>query len=159
MGQPLQALDDLNADDAHRLLGLQGDALRQAQRRQCSVPFVSPTDPASRDKLLSLAAQRRLSVVQGNRLGHLLGLDVSKGKALQRLKQYLGCPDVKVLGLGDSPNDLPLLDASDCAVVVPGANGPHPALKPGLDAGLYQLAPAPHGVGWSAAVLRLIPGL
>ena len=159
LGQPLQALDDLDADAADRLLGLRGDALHQAQRRQCSVPFVSPADPAARDKLLALAAQRQLSVVQGNRLGHLLGLEVSKGKALHRLKQHLGCPDVKVLGLGDSPNDLPLLDASDCAVVVPGANGPHPALKSGLDAGLYQLAPAPHGVGWSQAVLRLIPGL
>ncbi len=159
LGQPLQALDDLHPDDADRLLGLRGEALRQAQRRQCSVPFVSPSDPASREKLLALAAQRQLSVVQGNRLGHLLGLDVSKGKALQRLKQHLGCLEVKVLGLGDSPNDLPLLEASDCAVVVPGADGPHPALKPGVDAGLYQLAPAPHGAGWSAAVLRLIPGL
>ena len=155
----MQALDDLNPDDADRLLGLRGEALRQAQRRQCSVPFVSPTDPALRDNLLALAAQRQLTVVQGNRLGHLLGLGVSKGTALQRLKQHLGCPDVKVLGLGDSPNDLPLLDASDCGVVVPGANGPHPALKSGLDAGLYQLAPSPHGVGWSQAVLRLIPGL
>ena len=29
--------------------------------------------------------------------------------------------------LGDSPNDLPLLEAADLAVVVPGVEGPHPS--------------------------------
>ena len=39
LGEPLQALDDLSEMDADRLLGLSGEALQMAQRRQCSVPF------------------------------------------------------------------------------------------------------------------------
>ena len=159
LGEPLPALDDLSDAEAVRFLGLSGEALKQAQRRQCSVPFVSPKTPESRHRLQVLAEMRQLGVVQGNRLGHLLGAGVSKGQALKTLKQRQGVPDVKVLALGDSPNDLPLLDVSDCAVVVPGAAGPHPRLLAGVAEGRYQLASAPHGEGWSAAVLKWIPGL
>ena len=63
------------------------------------------------------------------------------------------------MALGDSPNDLPLLEAGDCSVVVPGATGPHPELQGAVAEGRYRLAPAPHGEGWSAAVLSWIPGL
>ena len=159
LGEPLHALDALSDTEADRLLGLSGEALQQAQRRQCSVPFVPPKTPESRHRLQVLAEMRQLGVVQGNRLGHLLGAGVSKGQALQTLKQRLGVPEVKLLALGDSPNDLPLLDAGDCAVVVPGPAGPHPELQAGVSEGRYQLAPAPHGEGWSAAVLCWIPGL
>ena len=159
LGESLPALDELSDHEADRLLGLRGEPLRKAQRRQCSVPFVPPVSVESRQRLQVLAEMRELAVVQGNRLGHLLGGGVSKGRALQVLKQRLGAPDVKVLALGDSPNDLPLLEAGDCAVVVPGPAGPHPELRAGVAQGLYQLAPAPHGEGWSAAVLRWIPGL
>ena len=159
LGEPLPALDDLSDAEAVRLLGLSGEALKQAQRRQCSVPFVPPSDPGSRQRLQLLAESRQLGLVQGNRLGHLLGGGVSKGQALQTLKQRLGVSGVKVLALGDSPNDLPLLEAGDCAVVVPGPAGVHSELQAGVDEGRFQLAPAPHGKGWSAAVLRWIPGL
>ncbi len=159
LGQPLQALDDLSDQEADRLLGLSGEALQQAQRRACSVPFVSPPDGESRRRLQQLAQARQLAVVQGNRLGHLLGADVSKGRALAVLKQRQGASDVAVLALGDSPNDLPLLHAGDRSIVVPGAKGPHPALQDGLDNGQFQLAPAPHALGWAAAVQRWIPGL
>jgi mannosyl-3-phosphoglycerate phosphatase len=66
---------------------------------------------------------------------------------------------VAVLALGDSPNDLPLLHAGDRSIVVPGVNGPHPALQSGLVEGRFQLAPAPHAHGWSAAVEQWLPGL
>jgi len=159
LGQPLQALDDLSDQDADRLLGLSGEALQQAQRRACSVPFVSPADSESRGRLQQLAKARQLVIVQGNRLGHLLGADVSKGTALAVLKQRQDASEVSVLALGDSPNDLPLLNAGDRSIVVPGAKGPHPALQDGLDVGRFHLAPAPHALGWAAAVQRWIPGL
>ena len=101
--------------------------------------------------------QRGLTVVQGNRMGHLLGSGISKGNALQALKQHLNQPDVAVLALGDSPNDLPLLEAADLAVVVPGVEGPHPLLLLGLNSGRFQLAGAAHGAGWAEAVQRLLP--
>ena len=71
LGEPLRPLDELSEAEGQRLLGLGGEALRQAQRRCCSVPFVPPsaegrrrlealvqrcllyTSPSPRDGLLS----------------------------------------------------------------------------------------------------------
>ena len=122
-----------------------------------SVPFVPPS-LAIQPRLDALAAAQGLAVVRGNRMCHLLGGGVSKGNALAALKQRLGEPEVKVLALGDSPNDLPLLEVADLSVVVPGADGPHPQLSAGVNSGRFALARAAHAEGWAEAVERLLPG-
>ena len=76
----------------------------------------------------------------------------AKDNAWKVLTEQLQQPDVAVLGLGDSPNDLPMLEAVDQAVVVPGAQGPHPVFQDAIASGRFQLAPAPHGEGWALAV-------
>ena len=156
LAEPLQALDELTEAEGGRLLGLTGALLQQAQRRRCSVPFVPPP-LAIQPRLDALAAAKELAVVRGNRMCHLLGGGVSKGNALAALKQRLGEPDVKVLALGDSPNDLPLLEVADLAVVVPGVDGPHPQLSAGVQSGRFELARAAHAEGWAEAVVRLLP--
>ncbi len=138
---------------AFNLLGLQGEALQLACTRRWSLPFVPPSASA-RQRLPELANRLGFAVVQGNRMGHLLGADVSKGRALEVLKQRSGGSPVRVLALGDSPNDQPLLEAGDLSVVVPGANGPHPVFADALAQGRYQLAPACHAQGWAEAVFQ-----
>ena len=155
LGEPLLALEDLSDAQGKELLGLEGDNLQSAQRRQWSVPFV-PVEPRLLPRLHALADARSLSLVQGNRMAHLLGKSVSKGRALEQLRTTLNAPDAKVLGLGDSPNDLPLLEVADIAVVVPGPSGPHPAFTQPLQDGRFQLAPASHAHGWAAAVQQLL---
>lgn len=153
--EPLQAIDALSEQEASALLGLTGEALQLAARRRWSLPFVPPS-PLGRERLSALATRLGVVVVQGNRMGHLLGAQVSKGLALERLKSHCNAAEVRVLALGDSPNDLPLLEAADVAVVVPGADGPHPVFAEALESGRFHLATAPHGAGWSAAVRSLI---
>ena len=85
LGEPLRPLDELSEEEGQQLLGLGGESLRQAQRRCCSVPFVPPSAEGRR-RLEALAQRMDLTVVQGNRMGHLLGPDISKGKALATLK-------------------------------------------------------------------------
>jgi mannosyl-3-phosphoglycerate phosphatase len=151
LGSPLPALEDLTAAEGDSLTGLRGEALSRAQRRQWSVPFITPAQEL-RNRLRDLASALGLQVVQGNRMSHLLSAGSHKGRALQELKKHLHQSDVEVLGLGDSPNDLPLLEAVDQAVVVPGPDGPHPVFADAIANGHYQLAPAPHAEGWALAV-------
>lgn len=153
--EPLQAIDALTEEQVAALLGLTGEALQRAARRRWSLPFVPPS-AAARLRLPLLAQNLGVAVVQGNRMGHLLGAQVSKGRALAHLKAHCRAETVQVLALGDSPNDMPLLDAADVAVVVPGAQGPHSVFAEALASGRFQLAPAPHGAGWSAAVQALL---
>ena len=151
LGHELVALEDLSAKQGEALTGLRGEALASAQRREWSVPFLTAPEEM-REQLLELAALHQLLVVQGNRMSHLLSGGSHKGRAVEVLKHYLQQPDVAVLGLGDSPNDLPMLEAVDQAVVVPGAQGPHPVFQEAIASGRFQLAPAPHGEGWALAV-------
>ena len=151
LGQELVALEDLSAEQGEALTGLRGAALASAQRREWSVPFLTAPE-ALREPLQQLAAEHELLVVQGNRMSHLLSGGSHKGRAVEVLKEHLQQADVSVLGLGDSPNDLPMLEAVDRAVVVPGPQGPHPVFQDAIVSGRFQLAPAPHGEGWALAV-------
>ena len=76
----------------------------------------------------------------------------AEDNAWKELTEQLQQPDVAVPGLSDSPNDLPMLEAVDQAVVVPGVQGPHPVFQEFIASGRFQLAQAPHGEGWALAV-------
>ena len=78
---------------------------------------------------------------------HLLSKRSHKGQAVLELKKHLNLPDIQVIALGDSPNDLPLLEVADWSIVVPSEKGPNPQLKEGIDSGKFLLAPAPHSEG------------
>ena len=146
----LLALEDLPLGDLMARTGLSPQGAALAARRRWSVPFVLAEDQAV-EAVEALAAARGLKVLQGNRFAHLIAPGSDKGLALAALRR--ADPQGRaVLALGDSPNDQALLDGADHAIVIPGANGPHPRLRPAIVAGDYQLATAPHAVGWADAV-------
>ena len=58
-------------------------------------------------------------------MSHLLSINSNKGKAINALKKYSNLQNIQVIGLGDSPNDLPLLLNSDIRIVIPGIDGPN----------------------------------
>ena len=144
------ALEDLPIENLMARTGLPSEGAARAARRHWSVPFVLAENQAI-EAVESLAAARGLKVLQGNRFAHLIAPGSDKGLALEALRR--ADPRRRaVLALGDSPNDQALLDGADQAIVIPGANGPHPRLRPAIAAGDYQLASAPHAVGWADAV-------
>ena len=146
------ALEDLPREELMARTGLSPEGAALAVRRRWSVPFVLAADRTIEiEAVEALAAARNLKVLQGNRFAHLIAPGSDKGLALAALRR--ADPWHRpVLALGDSPNDQALLDAADQAIVIPGINGPHPRLQPAIAAGDYQLASAPHAVGWADAV-------
>ena len=152
LGTRFAALEDLSQAELMARTGLSPEGAALAVRRRWSVPFVLAEDETIEIEVVeSLAAARGLKVLQGNRFAHLIAPGSDKGLALAVLRR--ADPHRRaVLALGDSPNDTALLDAADHAIVIPGANGPHPRLQPAIAAGDYQLASAPHAVGWAKAV-------
>jgi mannosyl-3-phosphoglycerate phosphatase len=96
-----------------------------------------------------------LQIVVGDRFSHLIGASAGKGKAVEWLKQHYQLAQsetqVVTIGLGNSPNDLPMLEVVDFPVIVPGAKGTHP----GLMGRGWEVAPAPGSQGWAEAVTVL----
>jgi mannosyl-3-phosphoglycerate phosphatase len=104
-------------------------------------------------ELLAPARRRRLRVSRGGRFFHPTGA-TDKGRALRVLLGQLAAEGrlFRTLGLGDAPNDLPLLEAVDEAVLVPRPDGRvDEDLRRALPGA--RVAPSPGPAGWNAAVL------
>ncbi|MBW3041876.1 mannosyl-3-phosphoglycerate phosphatase-related protein YedP [Prochlorococcus marinus] len=151
----LTPLNDLNNNQIFELTGLSDQGIKRALDRQWSVPFLNPPDEIF-EKVKLICESYDVHVFKGNRMSHLLSNESHKGKAVNKLKLYLNNKDVKVVALGDSQNDLPLLEYADISIVVPGINGPNKYLQNGIDKGSFRLANAPHAQGWSNSVEDII---
>ena len=147
----LTPLNDLSKNEIFELTGLSNQGIIRALDRQWSVPFLNPPDDVF-EKVKLISDIYNVHVFKGNRMSHLLSSESHKGQAVNKLKNYLQNKDVKVIALGDSQNDLPLLEYADISIVVPGKNGPNKYLKNGIDNGTFRLANAPHAQGWSSSV-------
>ena len=95
-------------------------------------------------------------VVVGDRFSHLIGPEAGKGNAVKRLvalyQSILPAGETIVtVGLGNSPNDLDMLENVDHAIVLPGVDGPHPQL---CDRG-FAIAPSSAPQGWVDAVTAI----
>ena len=151
----LTPLNDLSSKQIFELTGLSNQGIKRALDRQWSVPFLNPPDDIF-DEVKSICESYNVHVFKGNRMSHLLSSESHKGEAVNKLKIHLQNKEVKIIALGDSQNDLPLLEYSDISIVIPGKNGPNKYLQNGIDKGLFRLANAPHAKGWSNSVEDVI---
>jgi len=150
-GVAVTGISEMSDDDVAQRTGLALDVAALARQRQFSEPFLCEGDETSLAALDDAARRVGARVTRGGRFFHLIG-DTDKGAAVNVLRASLPA-GARLLGLGDAPNDLPLLKAVDDAVIVAGAAG---ALHPDLVAALPHAAHAPSAgpSGWNAAVLR-----
>ena len=154
----LTPLNDLSLNQIFDLTGLTNQAINRALDRQWSVPFLNPPDDIF-EKVKLICDSYNVHVFKGNRMSHLLSSESHKGQAVNKLKVYLQNNDVKIIALGDSQNDLPLLEYADISIVIPGKNGPNKYLQNGINNGSFRLANAPHAEGWSNSVEDVINNL
>jgi len=151
----LSPLNDLNQSQISELTGLSEQGIKRALDRKWSVPFLNPPDEIF-EKIKSISESYKVHIFKGNRMSHLLSTKSHKGMAVDKLKIHLQNRNVKIIALGDSQNDLPLLESADISIVVPGKHGPNKYLQNGIDKGYFRLANAPHAQGWSNSVEDVI---
>ena len=89
-------------------------------------------------------------------MSHMLSIYSNKGKAILALKKYSNKHNIRIIGLGDSPNDLPLLLNSDFKIVIPSPSGPNLNLLRELKNFEFTLACEPNGYGWRNEINKLI---
>ena len=123
--------------------------------RHWSMPFLNPPDFLE-DEIDECCKKFNVESFKGNRMSHLLSINSDKGKAIKALKKYSNAPNIKIIGLGDSPNDLPLLKNSDFRIVIPSVNGPNTNLIEKLKDYEFTLALEPNGYGWKNEINKLL---
>jgi mannosyl-3-phosphoglycerate phosphatase len=135
--------------------GLSLDEAQRAMKREYSEPFV--VEGASSEAMKrfgELVRRRGMSYTHGGRFHHLMGA-TDKGKAVRILTEVMRrrWDDIRTVALGDSLNDIPMLQAADIPVLVNRPNGSY-ADSP-RDLRFYR-APGVGPEGWAEAVGRLL---
>ena len=96
-----------------------------ARKHDASVTLIWRDSDEAMARFEAVLAQRGLKCLQGARFWHILDAGCGKDVAANWLiAQYRERENIEptTLGLGDGPNDAPLLDSVDFAVVIKGIN-------------------------------------
>ena len=155
LSEKCRFLTDLPQREQTRLLGLQGNALALALRREHSSPFVFSGSSEEFTELSRQASQAGLAVKRGGRVCNLSGGHDKSGYifALRAAHRKTGSR-LCIVGFGDGENDIGMLQQSDVACVIP---------RPGADA-LRLPYPPPRVVtasqpapkGWREAAMKAL---
>ena len=154
----LRPLNKLSDEEATNLTGLKGESLNLMRDRHWSMPFLNPPDTFD-DDLKRLCEIYDVDIFRGNRMSHLLSKNSNKGIAIKKLLNKTKNLNVKIIGLGDSPNDLPLLINSNYKIVISGIKGPNQLLLNELKGIEFCISKKPHGCGWKEEVFKLVTKL
>lgn len=159
IGRPLKGFGDLSVDQIQQLTGLAVNDAHQAKMREFTEPFLTPKN-VEPEKLAAAVEGMGFRVVVGDRFSHLIGPEAGKGATVHKLtalyaKTFPVEETIVTVGLGNSPNDLDMLENVDRAIVLPGEKGPHPRLT---DRG-WTIAPQPAPEGWALSVTEILQGL
>jgi mannosyl-3-phosphoglycerate phosphatase len=153
----LRGFSDLTVEDVAHLTGLSFEEAARAKKREYDEPFVLDDPATNLDIVKEIAESAGLSITQG-RFFHLSG-DNDKGRAVRLVKDIYARTDgisPRSIGLGDSSNDLPLLENVDFPVLVQRPGGRY---EPSIRLDNLVLAPGEGPIGWSVAVRELVERL
>lgn len=146
---------DLDTAAIARHTGLDPVIAEMANKRFASEPIVWRDTKERFAEFESELSERNLQVVEGGRFHHVMG-QCNKGLAVCLLselyRRYYGEP-VYTIALGDSPNDLGMLENVNLSIVVPRMDGSH-LNESGLNKPV--LAPFPGARGWNDAINQVV---
>lgn len=153
----LTGFHDLPAAEIARLCGFSLLQAERAKAREYDEPFLlSSSEEHKMEKILAAAAREGLTITRGGRFFHVTGNN-DKGHAIRTAVHLFRkkLPAIVTVGIGDSPNDLPMLQTVDLPILVQRPGGQyHPDLTTRLPG--IRLAPGIGPVGWNRAVLDMV---
>ncbi|SDM22829.1 mannosyl-3-phosphoglycerate phosphatase [Modicisalibacter muralis] len=140
-----RGMGEMTLDEIVAATELSEPAARLARVREGSEPLIWDDSDQALNAFREVLRNDGLKLTRGGRFWHVTG-DVDKGRAVRWLiSRFIALRGASpcTLGLGDGPNDAPLLEAVDQAVLIRGAHRQsvevmHPALYHTRDTG-------PHG--------------
>jgi mannosyl-3-phosphoglycerate phosphatase family protein len=152
-GFRITGFGDMSTEQLMNATGLSEFEAVLAKERGFDEPFEIDRDETRTDEILERIRKAGYRVTQG-RFHHILG-ESDKGKAVSILidcyKRQLG--NIFTVGIGDSPNDLPMLETVDYPVAVKKEDG---TFDTSLDLPWIHKSDGIGPEGWNRAVLDLL---
>ena len=137
-------------DDVVRWTGLTASDAQKAMQREATEPLLWQDTELALSNFQQELKELKLQCVKGGRFYHVMGL-FNKASCFPKLKEYYSQrwqEEVGVIALGDSPNDLPMLEQANHAVVIPSIKGNNLQLKHSS----VFLATQPGPYGWQEGI-------
>ena len=153
-GARIVGFSDLKVEEVARLTGLSLEEARLAKEREYDEPFFVDGPREAADRVRRLLRKKGFLCTRGGRFDHLTGLN-DKGRAVSTLAGLFqrAYGKVRTVGIGDSVNDLPMLQAVEVPFLVQGADGTHdPKVRLPNLIRVQGIGP----LGWRRAVLDLL---
>ncbi|MCL5671534.1 MAG: HAD-IIB family hydrolase [Acidobacteria bacterium] len=151
------SFSDMSLDEVARDSKLPPMEARLAKLREYDEPFwILDSSAATRSRLLNALREAGLRCIRGGRYYHVTSV-TDKGLAVRKLSSLYeqAWGNVLTVGLGDSPNDLPLLREVDIPIVVRNpAAGAATRLLRKVPTARISSAPGPRG--WNETVLEVM---
>ncbi|GHC18483.1 HAD-IIB family hydrolase [Aidingimonas halophila] len=140
-------MGEMSLEDIMAVTGLSEPQARQARLREGSEPVLWQDDDALISRFRDSLDSDGMQLTRGGRFWHVMGHS-HKGSAvgwlIDRFRALRG-QRPHTLALGDGPNDIPMLQRADLAVLIPGRHGQVVSLEG--DHVYHARSPGP--AGWS----------
>lgn len=146
-------LDETERSVQASCLGLTGEPLDRAMTRDYSKPFVFKGTDSEFKALQKKANECQLSVLRGGRVCNLSALH-DKATSMHAIRDltHSRSDEVVIIGVGDSDNDLSMLEAADVACVIPRNNQPPLMVEKNKTCKRVIYASQVAPLGWQEAV-------
>lgn len=157
-GVGVRGFHQMTAEEVSRMTGLSLPASRRARQRESGEPFVFRNATSAKIQAFTRLAHKLGYILQrGGRFWHLSGR-CDKGLAVSTLISFYrasGISPIRTIGLGDSCNDLLMLQAVDHPILIPNPDGSfdHDVTEAMPD---ILRAKEPGPAGWGGAVLEAL---
>lgn len=148
---------DMECEELMTHTGLSMEQATLAMQRQFTEPLLWQGSEKQFQQFAKQVESAGLCLVKGGRFWHVSGLS-DKGQALSYMRGYYQKQtgkQIKILALGDSENDLAMLEAADYAVLVKSPVRDYPLLKHKNLRKTEEFGPT----GWNKAVLEVLQEL
>ncbi len=148
-----RGFSDMPLDEIMQRTGLDASAAQNASRREFCEPVVWLDDETQLSAFIATLQAHGLQAVPGGRFLHIMDAAAGKGRAVEWLcGRYLQTPACTV-ALGDSGNDIDMLNAVDIAVLVRSEQHDFPQAQ-GRKQTLRTRSPGP--AGWAEAMHQIL---
>ncbi|MGA1845603.1 HAD-IIB family hydrolase [Deferribacter abyssi] len=122
----LKLFSEMEDDELIRIMGLPYEKLLLSKMRDFSEPFIL-MDECVVEVLLREVEKSKFKILKGGRFYHLVGKYQDKGNAVEKVKKFYmkKYKNIVTIGIGDSSNDIDLLEKVDYPVLVKRWDGEH----------------------------------
>ena len=161
-GYQFRSFRDLGVDGVRETTGLTPEQAAAALDRHATEPLLWDESPERLDEMIQRLGTCGLTVIKGGRFWHVAG-KIDKANAMQDVVGWYASKTraaIRVIAVGDSPNDAKMLSEADHGILMPDGSGNPKFELAGLPRNHHiRVADQPGSQGWGRAVRILIETL